>query len=63
MKIGDLIMYKNRYIGQQFIVVGVRKVQKGKPLHQYEVEQAQCVSVQTGIKTRWSSTSTFTVLA
>ena len=25
MKVGDLVMYKNRYIGQQFIVVAVRE--------------------------------------
>ena len=53
-------MYKNRYVGQQFVVVAVRE---GNKPWSKEEKQAQCVSVQTGVKTRWSSASTFTVLA
>ena len=57
MKVGNLIRYKHRYIGEQFVVVGIRK----NRLDGYK--QVKCVSVQTLKKTRWSCSSTVEVLA
>ena len=56
MKIGDLVRYKHRYEGEQFVVVGVRKRMRT------DAERVQCVSVQTLKKTRWSCSSTLEVL-
>ena len=60
MKVGSLVVYKNRYVGQQFVVIAVRE---GNKPWSKEEKQAQCVSIQTGVKTRWSSVSTFLILA
>ena len=55
MKVGDLVRYKHRYIGEQFVVVYVK--QKGPK------ETVKCVSAKTLKETRWSSSSTISVLA
>ena len=52
MKIGDLVRYKHRYDGEQFVVVGVRKRMRT------DADRVQCVSVQTLKKTRWSHSTT-----
>jgi|8_EtaG_2_1085327.scaffolds.fasta_scaffold327489_3 hypothetical protein len=56
MKIGDLVRYKHRYDGEQFVVVGVRKRMRT------DAERVQCVSVQTLKKTRWSHSTTLEVI-
>ena len=60
MKVGDLIRYKTRYIGEQFVVVGVR------PRRYRELAmrpKIKCVSVQTLKETRWSCSSTVEKIA
>ena len=52
MKVGDLIRFKHRYDGEQFVIVGVRQ------RNRTGVKRVQCVSVQTLKKTRWSCLST-----
>jgi hypothetical protein len=56
VEVGNLIRYKHRYVGEQFVVVAVRNPQT---THQ----QVRCVSCKTLKKTRWSRTSTIEVLA
>jgi len=56
VKIGDLIRYKHRYDGEQFVVVGVRQ------RNRTGAKRVQCVSVQTLKKTRWSCSSTLEAL-
>ena len=58
MKVGDLIRYKHRYIGEQFVVVGVR-LRRHKPV----TVKIKCVSVQTLKETRWSCSSTVEKIA
>ena len=53
MKVGDLIRYKTRYIGEQFVVVGVRPIFGSKT-----DKSIKSVSVQTLKETRWSHSST-----
>jgi len=62
IKVGDLVRYKTRYIGEQFVVVGVRN----HKLDKYSSDKyftVKCVSAKTLKETRWSCSSTFTVLA
>ena len=40
MKVGDLVRYKNRYMGEQFIVVNVYE-------SEYMWPKIKCVSMQT----------------
>ena len=55
VKVGDLIRYKHRYIGEQFVVVGIRNFGKAAAV--------KCVSAKTLKETRWSCSSTISVLA
>jgi len=58
VKVGDLVRYKHRYIGEQFVVVAVRTNHTSpKRL------KVLCVSAKTLKKTRWSWSSTVSVLA
>ncbi len=57
IKVGDLIRYKHRYIGEQFVVVGVRPLVCNQP------PKIKCVSAKTLKETRWSCSSTVEVLA
>ncbi len=57
MKVGDLIRYKTRYIGEQFVVVGVR------PWPARKVWKIKCVSAKTLKETRWSCSSTVEKIA
>ncbi len=58
IKVGDLVRYKTRYIGEQFVVVGVRP-RRHKPV----TVKIKCVSAKTLKETRWSCSSTVEVLA
>ena len=58
VKIGDLVRYKHRYIGEQFVVVGIRPI-FGSKVH----KKVKCVSAKTLKETRWSHSSTVSVLA
>ena len=53
MKVGDLIRYKTRYIGEQFVVIGIRPIFGSK-----SDKSVKCVSAQTLKETRWSHSST-----
>ena len=55
VEVGNLIRYKHRYVGEQFVVGAVRTLRKE--------QQVRCVSCKTLKKTRWSRTSTVEVLA
>jgi len=51
MQVGDLVISKNRYVGQFFIVIG------------YGANNViQCVRIEDGFKTRWSKASTWEVI-
>ena len=58
MKVGDLIRYKTRYIGEQFVVVGVRPY---PAIGKYP--KVKCVSAKTLKETRWSCSSTVEKIA
>jgi hypothetical protein len=59
MKVGDLVMSKNRYRGQIFIIVAY--VDEGfKPSAHEPV--IQLVRLEDGFKTRWSKVSTWEVI-
>jgi len=51
IEVGNLVRYRHRYVGEQFVVVAVRH------------KQVKCVSCKTLKKTRWSRSSTVEVLA
>jgi hypothetical protein len=55
MKVGDLVMSKNRYVGQIFIIVG--HADKFSPSTHEPV--IQCIRLEDGFKTRWSKVSTW----
>ena len=55
MQVGDLVISKNRYKGQLFIVIGTTLAQS-KDL------KVQCFRATDGFKTRWSKASTWEVL-
>ena len=56
MKAGDLIRCKTRYVGQLFLVIGVRDwYQFGK--------QVRSIRMPDGFKTRWSSTDGWEVIS
>ena len=57
MKVGDLVMSKNRYVGQIFIIVGTMAPNPNKLFPSNDV--VQCVRLEDGFKTRWSKTSTW----
>ena len=59
VRIGSLIRYNHRYAGQIFVVIDVHE---GSPTNGW-TPKVRSVSVQTGIKTRWSSANTISVLA
>ena len=59
MKVGDLVMSKNRYVGQIFIIVGYR-TKEVLPTISHSV--VQCVRLEDGFKTRWSKVSTWEVI-
>jgi hypothetical protein len=58
MQVGDLVISKNRYKGQLFIVIGY--IATGKPKINHPV--VQCFRVADGYKTRWSAASTWEVI-
>ena len=58
VKVGDLVRYKHRYIGEQFVVVAIR-TNRSSPKRL----KVMCVSAKTLKKTRWSWASTVSVLA
>ena len=47
MKPGDLIKNKTRYVGEKFLVIGVRDT----PTHGHQVRS---IRMPDGFKTRWS---------
>ena len=55
MKVGDLIKNKNRYIGQKFLVIKVRRVLNG-----YQVKS---IRMPDGFKTRWSAIEHWEVIS
>ncbi len=57
IEVGNLIRYKARYIGEQFVVVGIRPIFGSK-----SDKSVKCVSVKTLKQTRWSHSSTIEVL-
>lgn len=56
MKVGDLIRCKTRYVGQLFLVTGVRNT----PTRGHQVRS---IRMPGGFKTRWSSTEGWEVLS
>ena len=58
MKVGDLVMSKNRYVGQIFIIVGY--VDEFSPTRQEPA--IQLIRLEDGFKTRWSKVSTWEVI-
>ena len=58
MKVGDLVMSKNRYRGQIFIILAY--VAEVTPSAHEPV--IQCVRLEDGFKTRWSKVSTWEVI-
>ena len=60
MQVGDLIRYKTRHIGEQFVVVDVRP-RRYRELAMYP--KIKCVSVQTLKETPWSCSSTVEKIA
>ena len=63
MKVGDLVRYKHRYIGEQFVVVAIRPYPAIVKNNCAGTAKAKCVSVKTLKKTRWSCSSTMEVIA
>ena len=59
MQVGDLVMSKNRYVGQFFIVIGYSRFGAGASNDDPVV---QCVRLEDGFKTRWSKASTWEVI-
>ena len=56
MKVGDLIRCKARYVGQKFLVIGVRDT--------YEYgKQVRSIRMPDGFKTRWSSIGGWEVIS
>ena len=51
MKVGDLVVSKNRYVGLYFVVVDTQETALGKRI--------KCLSVLHGYKTRWCGVSTW----
>ena len=47
MKVGDLIKNKTRYVGEKFLVIGLRDT----PAHGHQVRS---IRMPDGFKTRWS---------
>ena len=58
MKVGDLVMSKNRYVGQIFIIVGYAD----KLSRMIQEPVIQCIRLEDGFKTRWSKVSTWEAL-
>ena len=56
MKVGDLVKNKTRYIGQKFLVIGVRDQ---TPVH----KQVRSIRMPDGFKTRWSSIDGWEVIS
>ena len=56
MKIGDLIKNKTRYVGQKFLVIGVRDTSA----HGHQVRG---IRMPDGFKTRWSLVNGWEVIS
>ena len=56
MQVGDLIKSKARYVGQKFLVIGVRNT----PTHGHQV---RAIRMPDGFKTRWSKIETWEVIS
>ena len=67
ISVGSLVMYMDRYVGQRFVVVETREVTRSREqknvLGKTDCQKVRCVSMDTGKKTRWCSTSRLSVLA
>ena len=59
MKVGDLVKYKKRYIGQMFVVLEIRESQSGSM-----DKKAKCMRVlpPDAKHTKWSDIATIEVL-
>ena len=54
MQVGDLVVSRDRYRGQFFIVIGL--ITTDLPVY---VERVQCLRIEDGYKTRWCKASTW----
>ena len=61
MRVGDIVMNKTRYLGQVFMVIDTNK--KGFSDDERPNQAVRCVRVGDGYKTRWTTASTWTVVA
>ena len=61
MKVGDLIRCKARYIGQKFLVIGIKteKTYGAKG----ELTKVRSIRMPDGFKTRWSSIEGWEVIS
>ena len=57
MKVGSLVMNKNRYLGQLFMVIDTNKAKP--PM----MKNIRCQRVSDGYKTSWCNSSTWTIVA
>ena len=57
MKVGSLVMNRNRYLGQVFMVIDTNKARVST------VENIRCQRVSDGYKTSWCNSSTWTIIA
>ena len=57
MKVGSLVMNRNRYLGQVFMVIDTNKARVAT------VENIRCQRVSDGYKTSWCNSSTWTIIA
>ena len=55
MKVGDLIKNKTRYVGQKFLVIGVRDTTT-------RGHQVRSIRMPDGFKTRWSLVNGWAVI-
>lgn len=51
MKIGDIVRYNERYIGQLFVVVGIDNNVRSFPI-------IRCMRIHDGFMTMWSNVKT-----
>ena len=55
MKVGDIIRYRQRYNGQLFMIIEMKKNALGDPI-------AKCMRVHDGYYTRWSNITTMEIV-
>ena len=61
MRVGDIVMNKTRYLGQVFMVIDTNK--KGISGDEKPNQAVRCVRVGDGYKTRWTTASTWRIIA